>query len=116
MKTLEIVVDEMPISCHECPFVGRKYMPTHDYCKATGTEFNVDFGGRLQNCPIVAWQSAETAPRDGMPFIAIWWDGRIDTLKYNNEMTAFCNDFGDVYVEDDFVSWRPMPKTPEARA
>jgi hypothetical protein len=68
------------------------------------------------------WQSMETAPKDGTPFLAKWksrlgasmvfWNG---ANGYSSFTTGSVDrfDIPDQYGADWFTEWMPIPPTPE---
>ena len=110
MKTIEIVVDEMPESCAACPYSADKYVircmvldqPGKNYCT-------------LPDCPLVAWQSSEDAPKDGNEFL-LAYPGReaICATWFADETYPIGQDRWEI-IDKPGWRWRPMPKTPEVK-
>ena len=104
MKTIEIVVDEMPESCYKCVFFG--YGKT---CVPTGQLAVYCDDKRLPDCPLVAWQSSDSAPKDGVFLAKITNVLKNNGTFYNVETM---HSVGVNYGEDTpyVVEWIPIPK------
>ena len=123
MKTIEIVVDELPDSCAECNRFCAECVDVGGYVccalfDASNNIARIPSTGRLDDCPLIAWQSSESAPRDGSIFYISMEGGtitgyanyRVDTT--NNEKYF---DFGGDDITHEEFQWRPLPKTPEVK-
>jgi hypothetical protein len=110
MRTLEIVVDrsDMPDYCaYDCDFCTPQGI--RRLCLAILKDVTDSIDKRDDDCPLIAWQPSETAPRDETMIMARWSKGLIAAIAFING--DWVEGHGEI-VNDKF-QWRPLPKTHE---